>query len=95
MTISSHPPIPTDPPVAGRAGNLRLRDPHKNILVDPHTDPLTIRLTFLLRSNPGLVKFRADDLAGLDTATKKLLLSQIDEVLGLDTHTPSIIASNG
>jgi hypothetical protein len=58
-------------------------------------DPLTARLLFLLRTNPGLVMFRADGLADLDEPTKRELLDQIDSALGLDRPTPITIPFDG
>jgi hypothetical protein len=79
----------TDAPPAGRAGGLRIRPSHPDLA--GAQDPLTTRLLFLLRSNPGLVSFRADDLSKMDTPTKELLLAQLDRALGLLTPTPAVI----
>jgi hypothetical protein len=95
MAGTPHTPTTFDPPVTGRAGGLRIRGVHPDMAASPDADPLTVRLLFLLRSNPGLVNFRADDLADLDTATKTLLLAQIDKALGLDKPVPAILPSDG
>lgn len=86
---------PTDPPVTGAGGELRVRRAHPHAVAPDGSDPLTVRLQFLLRAYPGLVRFRADDLAGMDSDTKSLLVSQIDEALGLNTPTPTVLPFDG
>jgi hypothetical protein len=87
--------IPCDPTSTVRDGELRIGKTHPHFAADPQTDPLTLRLLFLLRANPGLVKFRADDISGLDEATKKILIAQIDKRLGLDKPAPDVLDVNG
>lgn len=85
----------TDPPVTGSGGELRVRRIHPQAEAPDGADPLTIRLLFLLRTYPNLVRFRADDLASLDAPTKALLVSQIDQALGLNKPTPRSLPDDG
>ncbi len=85
----------TDPPVTGVGGDLRVRRVHPHAAAPDGADALTVRLLFLLRSHPGLVRFRADDLASMDAQTKALLVGQIDEVLGLTKPPPGVLPSDG
>ncbi|WP_020475718.1 hypothetical protein [Zavarzinella formosa] len=46
-------------------------------------DPLTARLTTLMRLHPEVTPLRPDNLSGMDSKAKKELLSQFEKVLGL------------
>ena len=49
------------------------------------------RLLTLLRLYPNVVRFRAEDLSGMDTETKTELIAQFTEVLGLDVPAKEMI----
>jgi hypothetical protein len=85
--------VPTDPPVTGASGELRVRRTHPFAAAPDDADPLTVRLLFLLRTHPGLARFRIEDVTVMDVPTKAALVAEIDAALGLDKPAPRILPS--
>ena len=80
-----------EPPATGRAGDLRIRSVHPDVAANRDADPVTLRLIMLVRSNPGIVNYRVEDLVHLDSTTKSALIKEFEIALGLDSPTPTAI----
>jgi hypothetical protein len=90
MNGSKDKPRSDDTPVTGRSSGFRVRI-HPAFEGTGSGDPLSDRLLTLLRMHPNVVKFRADDLSGMDVTTKQELLAQLIEVLDLDAPAKDTI----
>ena len=76
-------PIPEEIPIVG-SGPMpdALRNESLPDLPDD-CDQLTADLTVLISRNAGILNFRALDLNGLDTETKRVLMSDLQRALGI------------
>jgi len=81
---------PSDTPITGRKTGFR-NVTHPAFRKTEEDDPLMDRLLTLLRLYPNVVRFRAEDLSGMDTETKTELIAQFTEVLGLDVPAKEMI----
>lgn len=89
----------TRPPASGStsapADRFLTRPTHPGFVGSDADDPLTIRLRTLMLAHPGLISFRADDLATFGVAMKQQLIADYVEALGLDVSIPRVIPTDG